>query len=601
MPTIPISKPFYHANEMKKKTYLATICGLILLGLSSCQKENLKGGQFTATIAQMNNDDKVTYDGQGFAWQNGDGITVYRNVASAKGLYRATLSDNNNSTRATFSFDPSVTSQNNDVTDNSQYSGKFYAVYPTEIAPVGLSTGMTNRGYIILLPNQTLIADNQNNLMLEGFPMYAECSANSRHLKFKNLCGLLKLHLQKTNTTVSAINISTEDGALNGRYSIVPTYNDNGDLTAASILEDGTITDDRKAIAIQFPAQSIANGKDFFIALPASEYHTLTLTITDNTGKICTKSLNSTHTFHVGVSEWSSITLQNDDLVFEEQVIDEIQGSLSGIFSVGPNKTVVFSQGNLQYKACNATAGDLTHTTSSTAVNATLGEWRFAEHQYDRAESATGDISSHYVETYTGWIDHFRWGTSGHNGKYPYYNGAASEYGDGANDLAGTDYDWGVCNAISNGGNQPGLWRTLTSDEWAYLTNGRNNASNLRARGTVNGVQGLILLPDTWSDPTGITITKNNTSYTTTGNVLTDIQWETMEEAGAVFLPTEGSVSSSYSLAGLNANASYWSITPASTSLTTAYKFYYTKSAMNSNQLPSRDNSYAVRLVHNVE
>ncbi len=602
MPTIPISKPFYHANEMKKITYLATICGLILLGLSSCQKEKLNGGQFTATIAQMNNDDKVTYDGQGFAWQNGDGITVYRNVASAKGLYRATLSDNNNSTRATFSFDPSVTSQNNDVTDNSQYSGKFYAVYPTEIAPVGLSTGMTNRGYIILLPNQTLIADNQNNLMLEGFPMYAECSANSRHLKFKNLCGLLKLHLQKTNTTVSAINISTEDGALNGRYSIVPTYNDNGDLTAASILEDGTITDDRKAIAIQFPAQSIANGKDFFIALPAREYHTLTITITDNTGKICTKSLNSTHTFHVGVSEWSSITLQNDDLEFEVPVIDEIPGSLSGIFSIGPNSHIVFSQGNLQYKACNATAGDLTHTTSSTAVNATNGIWRFAENQYDMAETANGDLSSHYSNSYTGWIDHFRWGTSGHNSNYPYTTAPSI-----STDLL-TDYDWGVCNAISNGGNQPGLWRTLKSSEWEYLFNSRGD--NKWTRITINvgdniAIIGIALFPDTWELPSGITLSTYGHNSKCENNILTLAKWGQMEEAGAVFLPAAGQVNSTYSLSGYNSNARYWTATKDAHGTTNAICFYFKNgtgtTAIAYSQSLTRQNSYAVRLVHVVD
>ena len=48
-----------------------------------------------------------------------------------------------------------------------------------------------------------------------------------------------------------------------------------------------------------------------------------------------------------------------------------------------------------------------------------------------------------------------------------------SDYGDGSGDIAGTNYDWGVNNAISNGGNEAGLWRTLTIEEWKYLMESR--------------------------------------------------------------------------------------------------------------------------------
>ena len=41
-----------------------------------------------------------------------------------------------------------------------------------------------------------------------------------------------------------------------------------------------------------------------------------------------------------------------------------VQGALNGVFSVSPTKKVVFSKGNLQYRASTNT-------------------WRFAEHQYD--------------------------------------------------------------------------------------------------------------------------------------------------------------------------------------------------------------------------
>jgi len=80
---------------------------------------------------------------------------------------------------------------------------------------------------------------------------------------------------------------------------------------------------------------------------------------------------------------------------------------------------------------------------------------------------------------YDGWLDLFKWGTSGWNsgaGAYQPWSTVtnANNYNPGGsmkNDLTG-DYanaDWGVYNAISNGGNQAGMWRTMTSDEWELI------------------------------------------------------------------------------------------------------------------------------------
>ena len=54
-----------------------------------------------------------------------------------------------------------------------------------------------------------------------------------------------------------------------------------------------------------------------------------------------------------------------------------------------------------------------------------------------------------------------------------------------------SNYDWGVYNPITNGGNQAGLWRTLTKDEWLYLL---DNTSHEWV--TINEVPGLQLTAD---------------------------------------------------------------------------------------------------------
>ena len=195
-------------------------------------------------------------------------------------------------------------------------------------------------------------------------------------------------------------------------------------------------------------------------------------------------------------------------------------GAIKALFSVSADEQVYFSQGNLQYQASTNT-------------------WRFADNQYDMI----GDDNKNISSTYDGWIDLFGWGTSSYNGKDPYMTSTScSDYGfvvaDAINtylhtypDIAGTSYDWGVHNAISNGGNAVGQWRTLTGSEWYYVLN-RSGLSNYAM---VNGVKGLILLPDNWTAPLGIEITHfgNMQTYTIS-------EWTKMEANGAVFLPAAG-------------------------------------------------------------
>jgi hypothetical protein len=90
-------------------------------------------------------------------------------------------------------------------------------------------------------------------------------------------------------------------------------------------------------------------------------------------------------------------------------------------------------------------------------------------------------------------------------------------------------------------------WRTPTKDEWTYLINTRSastvgsttNARYVKAR--VNGINGLILLPDIFSLPSGITmygINTANRSFSSTSYNLS--QWISLENAGCVFLPSGG-------------------------------------------------------------
>ena len=215
------------------------------------------------------------------------------------------------------------------------------------------------------------------------------------------------------------------------------------------------------------------------------------------------------------------------------------EGAIGGIYSVSAMDKVYFSQGNLQYQASTNT-------------------WRFAEKQYYTIGENNDNISS----TYSGWIDLFGWGTSGYNNKYPYMTSInESDYGDGDNNISDTQYDWGVYNKISNGGNEAGLWRTLTWSEWDYLFNTRNTSSGIRfAKARVNGVNGVILVPDDWNETTFSLNDTNKCHVGYSSNVVGLMFWkDVIEPAGAVFLPASGERSGTY-VNDVGSLGHYWSV-----------------------------------------
>ena len=202
-------------------------------------------------------------------------------------------------------------------------------------------------------------------------------------------------------------------------------------------------------------------------------------------------------------------------------------GKRIGVFSVGEGKYVSFSQGNLQYIQSTKT-------------------WQFAKEQWEYIGSENikdGALADK--------IDLFGW--SGKDSNVPF--GISTSINN--TDYAGEFVDWGI-NWI--GGDMPNTWRTLSIDEWKYLYHERENADKLFALGTINGIVGMILLPDDWQLPEGVTyklptengllwddnyygggyINTNTQANYYQDNIYTIDQWQLMEEASAVFLPAAG-------------------------------------------------------------
>ena len=272
----------------------------------------------------------------------------------------------------------------------------------------------------------------------------------------------------------------------------------------------------------------------------------------------------------------------------ESSVTSIVNGAVIAPFTVGSTKKVYFSKGNLQYRASSKT-------------------WRFAEQQYDAIGADNSNISS----SNSGWIDLFGWGTGGWYNRNTFYmpydtESASATYGYGYGPTDGQTYeyslrgkfaeaDWGVANVISEAGDSAGMWRTLTRAEWGYMLLKRPNAANLYSLAIVNGVKGLLILPDDWTCPGGINFIAR-TSFELNNYTLE--QWKKLESHGAIFLPSAGCRYGT-TVGNVGTTGSYW--TASASGGENAWYFVFNKGKIDIVSDFSRALGRSVRLVQDIQ
>ena len=276
-------------------------------------------------------------------------------------------------------------------------------------------------------------------------------------------------------------------------------------------------------------------------------------------------------------------------------------GAINGKYTVNAEGgQVYFSKGNLQYQASTNT-------------------WRFAERQIDYVGLAlNGNVYEGGVQcdnalmssTYSGWIDLFGWGTSGYPHRANCYqpwsttSGNVNYYAYG---LAGCNLydqtgkaDWGY-NAISNGSNEENSgWRTLTNSEMDYVLNTRETASDIRwAKGTVNGVNGVLLFPDDWSSAIYAMNVVNGGNYDS--NIINAEDWATLlEPNGVVFLPYTGGIRRGTGNAESTTGA-YFLSTCYNNNYSDVWQFAFNSGGIAVDYFAWRSDGRAVRLARNVQ
>lgn len=390
-----------------------------------------------------------------------------------------------------------------------------------------------------------------HDLSMRQSPMYAE--GTSRDLDFYNLCGGLDLYLEEAGITVSRIEIITHDQQITGTFEIQEAavshnvtndpLNRNRPYFKTSTIEDiNDQTQNWNKLELDCdyqgcPGVDITNGEHFYITLPVGNYNSFEIAVYTNDGECAVRkmTLDQGHTFAIERSKFSTIT-------FHDMPFTPIPGIVPGIFSVNDTHQVYFAHGNLWWAPY----------TGSPWANEPHGnqgdQWFIAYEQFDNfsfGENAWGYPNPY---NYYGPIDTMTT-TSGKHQNVPqqldYYElfcfstGTQDRFGaiiphmtwSGRNNdrrpsfdddrLTGGNYvEWGTL-PIKNGTSVEGQWRTLTggtNGEWQYLMQRRSVTNhNAQAIGSctegaryalvrVGGVPGLLLFPDHFTWPEGVTV-----------------------------------------------------------------------------------------------
>ena len=224
-------------------------------------------------------------------------------------------------------------------------------------------------------------------------------------------------------------------------------------------------------------------------------------------------------------------------------------------------KTVQFSQGNLQYKQ-----------------NSNFKTYHFADYQYHSIGNYGDKFSAD--------------NTSSYNRRDLFLSSRFTSFSDLG--IIETNYD---------------DWCELSADEWQFLLS-REGKSGVA---TIDGNNGLILLPDNWTAPEGIVFAAGFVGAEDDygkNNHYTAAQWAKMEQAGAVFLPAAGSFGwkmnvQNQVLTGYERNVSglYWSAKNDQGKRSLVWFNKTHAEILTSTELASGDqlNDLAVRLVREVE
>ena len=295
------------------------------------------------------------------------------------------------------------------------------------------------------------------------------------------------------------------------------------------------------------------SAKKFNIAVPAGEYHGLSIVLTATNGKKCTINAKKDKAIEIVYNTVNTLAISG------EFKLDLPTGALPGVFTVsnddGVTKTpIFFSPGNLWY----GKVGD-----------AQTATFQFEANQYDTTPSSNGSLDATH-------ISHFWWSKTASVA----YAESYSESGTAATDVFFTNATAETAKSYFTVNGVTGKYRTLSIAEWQYLF---NNHSKKWA--TVNGVKGYVIAPDGFEGTLSDSYA-DDAALAAAGNL--------------VFLPAAGGRSGGpgrnpASVGDVGDLGYYWSSTANGKSI--AYGVAFNEYTVRTDGPSGRDNGISVRLV----
>ncbi len=373
----------------------------------------------------------------------------------------------------------------------------YRALYPNTLNPTAL---LDDDAVTVTIPRAYTYRESHGHQALD-LPMVSRAASGGR-LLFKHLTAAVVVEVKNDfgiDIQVDSSVVSSDSYQLSG----------SRDITLAASIEVPACTTSTAAdrrVAVRFnggTTLTVASGETRQVqvpVLPVGVGNKFTVTV-------------ATHNAGDAAMQYTFSRTQTTGGALHRAQMGYALAKFGGVFSVAADKQVRFSPGNLQYYCSSSSP-----------------QWRFAQHQYD---VAAFDGTAYAVNSEQ-WIDLFGFANSGYSIRAPYQTSATVPP---VSSISKTSYDWGWYNAIANGGNVTGRWRTLSADEWTYLIVNRSACVGLAL---VNSKRGMIIIPDNWAQPDNVTTFVSGVSGGYQTNNYDAAAWAKMEVAGAVFLPFNG-------------------------------------------------------------
>lgn len=532
--------------DMRKNYISFLVIGLVLL-LSGCVKDQRIDALKLVAEGGRNSESKMIITDEYSDWAAGDEVRINGTIANVELIDGAAY------------------------VSGGDFEAPFYGIYPASIY-------RSNNGssYTVNVPGTYTYSATEGKQLLQS-PMvgYAE---SGNYIFFRHLTSAV---------TVQITNYYGFTVIVDSVIVISNSYKLHGDITfslGADISIPATEKVGGDTVVMLGGGLQVVSGNTVNVQVPV---------LPQGSGNIFTLQVKVHKYNNTDVKRRFDSTQPNSHPLARNQ-IGYAPMTVGFPFSVGINKKVIISQGNLQYRALPQL-------------------WQFAENQYSYIGSSGGNATEEADRSeQSAFIDLFGWGTSGWNNGNVYYQpynaittGAAFYYGpkNGSSytvSLVGNyaKSDWGVHNEISNGGGVAGKWRLLTAgtgSEADTLFNKRttitsnmpsgensNQARYIKARVTTSNIKGLIIFPDNYKHPSGVSVSGSGRIYNSRstncyyeGFTVDNNSWNIMESEGAVFIPA----------AGYRINLNLYSIG------TDAYYWYSTHN--------TKDDAYALKFLNN--